>query len=80
MTKDVVSINYFIKDVALEPCLLHKVDIKLLKFHGGDEVFVSGVIVWVMGVDTTIRVLGAATKTIHVLGDKFADDKPSSSR
>ncbi len=45
VTKDMVSIDDFIKDVALEPCLLHKVDIKLLKFHSGDEVFVSGVIV-----------------------------------
>jgi hypothetical protein len=53
---------------------------QLLKFHGGDEVFVSGVIVWVMGADTSIRVSGVAMKTMHILGDKFADDKPSSSR
>jgi hypothetical protein len=47
--KDVVSIDDFIKDVTFEPCLLHKVNVKVLKFHGGDKVFVSGVIVWVMG-------------------------------
>ncbi len=75
-----VSIDDFIKDVTLKPCLLHKVDIKLLKFHGGDEVFVSGVIVWVIGADTSVRVLGVATKTMPISGDKFADDKPSSSQ
>jgi hypothetical protein len=70
--KEVVSIDDFIQDVALEPCLLHKVDIELLKFHGG--------IVWVMGADTSVRVLGAAMKTMRVLGDKYADNKPLSSQ
>jgi hypothetical protein len=78
--KGVVSIDDFIKDVLFKPCLLHKVNIELLKFHGGDtKVFVSGVIMWVMGVDASVRVSRATTKTMRVLGDNFADSKPSSS-
>ncbi len=79
MTKDVVSIDDFIKDVTFKPCLLHKVDVKVLQFHGGDKVFVLGVVVWVMRADVSVRVLGAATKTMHILGDDFVDGKPSSS-
>ncbi len=79
MMKGVVSIDDFIKDVTFEPCLLHKVDVEVLKFHGGDKVFVSGVVVWVMGADVSVRVSGAATETMRVLGDDFADGKPSSS-
>jgi hypothetical protein len=80
VTKDVVSINDFVKDVTFEPCLLHKVSVELLKFHGGDKVFVSGVIVWVMGADASVRVLGATAKTMRILGDNFADGKPLSSQ
>ncbi len=80
VTKDVVSIDDFIKEVTFEPCLLHKVDVEVLKFHGGDKVFVSGVIMWVMGADVSIRVLGAATETMRILGDGFADGKPLSSQ
>ena len=79
MTKDVVSIDDFIKEVTFEPCLLHKVDVEVLKFHGGDKGFVSGVIMWVMGGNVSVRVSGAATETMHILGDDFADVKPSSS-
>ena len=79
MTKDVVSIDDFVKDVTFEPCLLHKVNVILLKFHGGDKVFVSSVIIWVMGADVSGWVLGATTKTMHILGNDFADGKPSSS-
>ncbi len=32
-----------------------------------------------MGADTSVRVLGTATKAMRVLGDKLAYDKPSSS-
>jgi hypothetical protein len=77
--KDMVSIDDFIKDVTFEPCLLHKVDVKVLKFHGGDKVFASGVVVRVMGVDVSVRVSEAATETMQVLGDDFADGKPLSS-
>ncbi len=80
MTKDVVSIDDFVKDVTYQPCLLHKVNIELLKFHCGDKVFVSGIIVWFMGVYTSARVSGATTKTMHILGEDFADGKPSSSQ
>ncbi len=75
-----VSIDDFIKDVTFEPCLLHKVGVEVLKFHGADKVFVSVVIMWVMGADVSSRVLGATTETMHILGDDFTDGKPSSSQ
>ncbi len=80
MTKDVVSIDDFAKDVTFKPCLLHKVNVELLKFHSGDKVFASGVIVWVMGADTSVWVLGAAKKTMRILDDDFTDGKPLSSQ
>ncbi len=80
MTKDIVSIDDFVKDFTLEPCLLHKVNVELLKFHGGDKVFISGVIMWVMGADISVRVSGATAKTMRILGDNLADGKPSSSQ
>jgi hypothetical protein len=58
---------------------LHEVDVELLKFHGGDKVFVSGVIVWVRRVDASHRVSGVTTETMCVLHDDFADGNPSSS-
>ena len=54
VTKDVVSIYDFIKYVSLQPCLLHEVYVKLLEFHGSDEVFISGVIVWVVRLDISV--------------------------
>ncbi len=42
--KDMVSIDDFVKNITFEPCLLHKVNIKLLKFQGGDKVVISGVV------------------------------------
>ncbi len=51
----------------------------MFKVHGGDKVFVSAVVVWVMGADVSVRVSGAAMETMRVLGDDFADGKPSSS-
>ncbi len=74
VAKDVVSIDGFVKDVTFEPCFLYEVDVKLFEFHGGDEVFISGVVVWVIWAKFTIRVAGAAAKSLCVLGENFADD------
>ena len=69
-----VSIYDLVKDVTFEPCLLDKVDIELLEFHGHDEVFISGVVVWIMGEDCSVGVMGAASKAMRILGDNLADD------
>ncbi len=55
---------------------MHKVYVELLEFHGCDEVFVSDVIVWVVGVDISILVARAKTETVSILGEDFADDEP----
>ncbi len=75
-----VSIDDFIEDVTFKPCFLHKVNVELLKFHGGYKVFLSGVIVWVIGEDASVRALGATTETMRILSDNVADGKPSSSQ
>jgi hypothetical protein len=54
VTKDVVSVYDFIKDVSLQPCLLYEVYVELFEFHGNDEVFVYGVIVWVVRSDISV--------------------------
>ncbi len=74
MAKDVASIYDLIKDVTFKPCLLDKVDVELLEFHGHDEAFISGVIMWIVGEDCSVGVTGAASKAMHILGDNFADD------
>ncbi len=76
VVKDVVSIDGFIKDVTFELCFLYEVDVKLFEFHGGDEVFISGVVIWVIRAKFTIRVAGAAAKSLCVLRDDSADDIP----
>ncbi len=74
VAKDVVSIYDLIKDIAFKPCLLDKVDIELLKFHSRDEVFISGVVVWIVGEDHSVGVTGAALKAMRILGEDLADD------
>jgi hypothetical protein len=69
-----VSIYELVKDVTFEPCLFDKVDVKLLEFHGCDEVFISGVVMWIMGEDCSVRVTGAALKAMLIFGDNLADD------
>jgi hypothetical protein len=56
---------------------LHKVYVELLEF---DEVFVSGVIMSVVGADISILVMRAATETVYILGEDFADDEPLTGR
>ncbi len=55
---------------------MHEVYLKLLEFHGCNEVFVSGVIVWVVGGDISILVARAAMETVRILDEDFADDEP----
>jgi hypothetical protein len=74
VAKDVVSIFDLVKDVTFEPCLLDKVDVELLELHGCDEVFISGVVVWIVGEDHSVGVMGAASKAMHIFGDNLADD------
>jgi len=46
-------------------------------FHGCDEVFVSGVIVWSVGANISIFIFGPTAETVRILGEDFADDEPS---
>jgi hypothetical protein len=48
----------------------------MLELHGCDEVFVSGVIMLVVGADISILVARATTETVRILGEDFADYKP----
>ncbi len=73
MAKDVVSIYDLVKDITFEPCLLDKVDVKLIEY-GCDEVFISGVVVWIVGEDRSVGVTGAASKAMRILGEDLADD------
>jgi hypothetical protein len=74
--EDVVSVYDFVKDVPFKPCLLHKVYIKLLEFHGRDEVFVSHVIMWRVGTNISIFITWTTTETMCILREEFADDEP----
>jgi hypothetical protein len=56
---------------------LQKVFVELLEFHSCNEVFISGVIVLVMGADIFILVARGATETVRIPGEDFADDEPS---
>jgi hypothetical protein len=80
VTKDVVSIYDLVKDIAFKPCLLDEVDVELLEFHGCDEVFISGVVVWIVGEDRSVGVTRAASKAMRILGDNLADDGTPGSR
>jgi hypothetical protein len=79
VAKDMVSIDDFIKDVTFKPCFLYEVVVKLFEFHGGNKVFIPGVIVWVVRAKFFVRVGGAAAKSLCILGDNFTDDVPSRS-
>jgi hypothetical protein len=46
----------------------------LLEFHGGNEVFVSGVVMWVMWQQFAVGIAGPAVESKGILGDNFADD------
>jgi hypothetical protein len=74
--EDVVSVYGFVEYVPFEPCLLHEVYIELLEFHGHDEVFVSHVIMWRIGMNISIIITWATTETMCTLREEFADDKP----
>ncbi len=74
MAKDVVSIYNLVKDVTFKPCLLNKVNVELLEFHGCNEVFISGVAVWIFGEDCSIGVTGVASNSMRILGDNLADE------
>ncbi len=74
--EDVVSIDGFVEDVPFEPCLLHKIYIELLEFHGRDEVFVSCVIMWRIGTNISVVITWATTETMCIFHEEFADDEP----
>ncbi len=72
VAKDVVSIDDFIKYIVFQPCFLDEVNVKLFEFHGGDEVFISGVVVWLIRSEFSVGVAGAAAESMCILGDYFA--------
>ncbi len=79
VSEDVVFVDDFVKGLIFEPCFLYEVDVKLVGFHGGDEVLISGIIMWVIQASFAIRVAGAAAESVCVLGENFANDVSSGS-
>ncbi len=77
--EDVVVVDDFIKGVIFKPCFLYEVYPKLVGFHGGDKVLISGIIMWVIQASFAIRVARAAAESVCILGEKFADDFSSGS-
>ncbi len=49
MSEDVVIIDDFVKGIIFDPCFLYEVYVKLAGFHGGNEMLISGIIMWVVG-------------------------------
>ncbi len=77
VSEDVVVVDDFVKGIIFKPCLLYEVDVKLVGFHGGNEVLISGIIMWVIRASFAIRVARAAAESVCILGENFADDVSS---
>jgi hypothetical protein len=77
VSKNMVVIDGFVKDISFEPCFLHKIYINSFLFHGHDEEFISSAIK--LGIANYIAsvIFWMAAKTMRILGEEFANHKSS---
>jgi hypothetical protein len=54
--------------------------VSCIKFHGCDEVFISGVMVGSTGSNISIFIFGQTAESVHILDEDFADDDPLAGR